>query len=91
MEFEGMNLLPFALCSLDTVIILWFVVLAAWAAQSNVLGIPWAPSFVTLSVAVRPGWRVEFRCNHDDHELTCVIRNLTQGKEERYPELMLDP
>jgi hypothetical protein len=61
------------------------------AAQTDVARIPHAPAFVTLNIAIHPGWNVEFRCNHDGQELTCIISQLKHGEEEQYPELLFDP
>jgi hypothetical protein len=61
------------------------------AAQAGVVRIPRAPASVILNVPIRTGWNAEFHCNHDDRELICVIANLKHGKEERYPELLIDP
>jgi len=52
---------------------------------------PSAPASVILNVPIRTRWNAEFRCDHDDRELTCVVTNLKHGKEERYPELLIDP
>lgn len=60
------------------------------AAQTDVARIPHAPAFVTLNIAIHPGWNVEFRCNHDGQELTCIISQLKHGEEEQYPELLFD-
>jgi len=61
------------------------------AAQAGVVRIPRAPASVILNVPIRTGWNAEFHCNHDDRELICVIANLKHGKEERYPELLIEP
>lgn len=61
------------------------------AAQTSVVRIPKGPASVTLAVPIEAGWTIRFRCNHDDRELTCIVANLKHGKEERYPELLIDP
>jgi hypothetical protein len=57
----------------------------------NAVQIPRAPDSVFLNIRIRQGWKAQFRCNHDDKELTCVISHLKHGNEERYPELLIDP
>jgi hypothetical protein len=61
------------------------------AAKTSVVRIPRGPASVTLTVPIEAGWIIKFRCHHDDRELTCAIANLKHGKEERYPELLIDP
>jgi len=83
---------PFSLC-IRYVVVVAFSAPTAFnsAAQTGVVRIPRAPASVILNVPIRTGWNAEFHCNHDDRELICVIANLKHGKEERYPELLIDP
>src|SRR5258708_6390123 len=84
--------LTFSLC-IRYVVVVAFSASTAFnsAAQTGVVRIPRAPASVILNVPIRTGWNAEFHCNHDDRELICVIANLKHGKEERYPELLIDP
>jgi hypothetical protein len=61
------------------------------ALGTNVLKIPAAPNIAEVSITVAPGWIVQFRCSHDELELTCRIDNLKNGDALRFPELMVDP
>ena len=75
---------PFSMC-IRYVVVVAFSAFVAFnsAAQGGVVRIPRAPASVRLNVPIRTGWNADFRCNHDDHELFCVIANLKHGREER--------
>src|SRR5438270_4785919 len=91
MAFAALKIYMRIACIERVVLIVATCLPISCAAQATVVKIPWKPAFARLNVVVRPGWRVEFHCHHDDQELTCAISHLAYGKEERYPELLIDP
>ncbi|MCI0571525.1 MAG: hypothetical protein L0Y66_12285 [Myxococcaceae bacterium] len=44
-----------------------------------------------LPIDVAPGWRVTVRVKHDGASLHVAFAGLKHGKEERYPEVLVDP
>ena len=45
---------------------------------------------VTLEIVAGPGWVVPVLIKHDGEALYVAFSNLVRGREERYPEVMLD-
>lgn len=64
---------------------IWFF----WAFQA-VLTIP-TRGEAPVNILVAPGWTVEAALHHDDRFLYIRFTHLRHNRQERYPEILIDP